>query len=199
MPWLRPDGILEFDPTSIPKRPFHHLFRMVARRSISSDVRTERFEFEGWYPVLRRNGTRMDRTTLIRPAVEPLVANLENSRSRVRKVAQSGSREVGCGIVRLVSTVDCEVFSDALLAVAVSVSGSVSTDGARWDEVREVVELTLLYEGFFATAGELGALIGADAEGESLVVAPLPTEVLRLIDEELLEKTFCGFCLIFVR
>jgi hypothetical protein len=53
-----------------------------------------------------------------------------------------------------------EVFSDALLAVAVSVSGSLSTEGARWDEVRDAAEPTLLPEGLFATAGELGALVG---------------------------------------
>jgi len=63
--------------------------------------------------------------------------------SRVRYVPQRGSREVGCGIVTVVSTVDWEVFSDALLAVAVSVSRSVSTDGAL-DDVRDVAELTLL-------------------------------------------------------
>jgi hypothetical protein len=37
-----------------------------------------------------------------------------------------------------------DVFSDALLAVAVSVSRSVSTEAARWDEARDVAELTLL-------------------------------------------------------
>jgi hypothetical protein len=40
-----------------------------------------------------------------------------------------------------VSTVDCEVFSEALLAVAVSVSNSVSTEGLRWDDVAELMLL----------------------------------------------------------
>jgi hypothetical protein len=116
-------------------------------------------------------------------------------------VAQSGSTDVGCGIVTPVSTVDWDVFSEALLAVVASVSRSVSTDVARWDDVRDVAtELTLMYEAFFtmATAGELGALlVGVDVEGESgsLDVALL-TDVLRAMEEELLEK---GFCLILVR
>lgn len=141
--------------------------------------------------MLCRKGTRMDLITLILSAVEPFAANLANSPSRVRNVAQRGSREVGCGMVTLVSAVDWETFSDVLLAVVASVSNSVSTD-----EARDVAELTLLYEAFFVTAGETRALIevgaGERPVSQSLVAAGTefpPTYALAGIEEELLENT----------
>jgi hypothetical protein len=171
---------------------------------MSSAVKMDRFEFDGWYAVLCRKGTRMDLITLILPAVEPFAANLANSASSVRNVAQSGSRDVGCGIVTLVSAVDWETFSDVLLAVVASVSNSVSTDEARCDEVRDVAELTLLYEAFFVTAGETRALVGVEDEeerpqSELLVAAGLPTCALAGAEEEFLENTLWGFCFILVR
>jgi hypothetical protein len=36
-------------------------------------------------------------------------------------------------------------------------------------------------------------------QSESLAVSLFPKEVLRARDEELLEKTVCGFCFILVR
>ncbi len=53
----------------------------------------------------------------------------------------------------------------------------------------EAVWLTLLQEGFLATAWELGALLGVNVAGEPPGVPAFSAAVLTLVEEELLEKT----------
>jgi len=205
------------------------LFSIVARRSISSEDIIDLFEFEGWWLVLRKKGTSVYRTTLMRPEVEPFAMNLAKSTSSVRKVDHSGSREVGCGIVIPVSTVAWDESSEGVV-VAV-----VSSDEAVWEEFRGVEVGILLREALFLAellAGLVPVAV-AVAEGTALggvvvvrlfllsllllsvVVAALEAdgavlsesverELLRDeaesdSEEALLEKTLWGRCLILVR
>ena len=130
---------LDWPASSISRSTFHHLFNIFARRSTSSGVRIRRLVFEGWCNVLRRNGTRVDRTTTIRAEVMFLAVSFENSASRVRNVDQSGSRDVGCGIVMVVSSVDSDAFSEAEAVVLAS-----SDEEPVWDELRGVEDGVML-------------------------------------------------------
>lgn len=216
-----PIPVLDCPASSISNRPFHHLFRIVARRSISSDERTARFQFEGWWLVLRRKGTRVCLTTLIRAAVGVFAANLAKSTSTVRNVDHRGSREVGWGIVMPVSAVAWDELSEAVVVV--------SRDEEVWDEFRGLEAAKSLREASFLEEMLTGLAVAAVVViGEaaapcvfvvllllSLVVAALAAdgavlsesddrELLtgedeRETEDALLEKTLWGRCLIFVK
>lgn len=121
---------LDCPASNMSKRPFHHLFNIVARRSKSSGESCFVFELDGWCDVLRRKGTSVDRTTFIRMGVEFLATNLENSLSSVRKVDHRGSPEEGFGIVMLVSAVDWDAFSEVAAVTVVSKDEFLVVDGA---------------------------------------------------------------------
>lgn len=214
--------VLDCPASSISNRPFHHLFSIVALRSMSSDERTDLFEFEGWWLVLRRNGTSVYLTTLIRAAVEVFAVNLPKSTSTVRKVDHSGSREVGCGIVMPVSAVAWDEPSDGVVVVV------VSKDEAVWEEFRGVEAAKLLREALFfeeiltglvVVVGAVVEVVVPCAVGVLLVLSPtvaaleadgavlsesddrelLTDEDERETEDALLEKTLWGRCFIFVK
>jgi hypothetical protein len=147
----------------------------------------------------------MVRTTPIRAAVEFFAANPANSSSSVRKVAQRGSRELGCDIVRFVPAAGLGVFSEAVLAVVASVSNSDSTDESLWDELWE---LRLLQESLCPDAAELCVLrrVAATREGVETVAKLASIDVDVCVDDGftasaggVLENTLCGFCFNLVR
>lgn len=121
---------LDCPASNMSKRPFHHLFKIVARRSKSSGASSFVFVLDGWCDVLRRKGTSVDRTTFMRMGVEFLATNLENSLSSVRKVDHSGSPDVGCGIVMLVSAVEWDACSEVAAVTMVSRDEFLVVDGA---------------------------------------------------------------------
>jgi len=155
---------------------------------------------------LRRKGTRTPRTAAILAAVEFLAANLPKSASRLRKVAHSGSRELGCGIVRAVSAVDWEASSDEVPASEVQVE-------AVWEESRRNREWLRLCSVIFSAAGVVvvvpvvalgGAASDVASDGEaalsgSMVFAAARDEAERDVEDALLTNTLCGFCLILVK
>jgi hypothetical protein len=162
---------------------------------------------EGWWEVLRRNGINDVRSMVIRAAVVAFAQNFEKSVSRIRNAFQSGSLEVGCGIVMPVSAVDCEAFSVP----------AESTEEEVWEELRGAEdEATLLRESLSRSTAKLSSFAAVAAADESLaadlalkgvLTAPmLPLVLLSSVevkdgrDDVLLEeKTAWGFCLNRVR
>lgn len=167
--------------------------------------------------MLRKNGTRTDLTTAIRADVVGLAAKLANSESRVRKVPQRGSRDVGFGIVMLVSAVDWEAFSEPELVV-VSVSRSDSSAEVLWEEVRDGASAAARSLNVLFTIGDdfenieaggdvflgdgavtTGVAAGLE-ESESLdLLLFTEDDAERESGDDVLENMFCGFCLILVR
>jgi len=97
----------------------------------------------------------------MRAAVVGLAENLGKSASRMRKVFQSGSLDVGCGIVIPVSAVDWDAFS---------ADEAESPDEEACDEFRGIEEPTLLREALYSAgtaAAKLDSFVAVGIEDEA--------------------------------